>query len=228
MIKSYLLKIYILSSKIYKNDSIIAEKGDKMLTKSPETRLYSEFLSCKDADDLFNYLNNLKGWKRNQYNGNKLGRETLVFVNEEIFANPEKFKIPEIWGKDVIILPFPKNFLYILDFSEQMTGQKYNIVLGNRYIKNKDKIAFHSDNEEFGDTQSIASLSLGVTRTFTFMAKTLDEKISLKLDHGSLLYMGKNCQENYTHGMQREKVETHPKYDKTRINLTFRIWNYLK
>ena len=99
-----------------------------MLTKSPKTRLYSDFLSCKDANNLFSYLNVLKGWKRNEYNGNKLGRETLVFVNEEIFDHLGKFKIPEIWGKDVTILPFPKEFHYILELLEQTTGQKYNIV----------------------------------------------------------------------------------------------------
>jgi hypothetical protein len=196
-----------------------------MLVKSPESHYCEGFLCHNDANDLFDFFNSLKGWKVNSYKGNKLGRETIVFVSEQLNNTPN-FKTPEIWGENVTILPIPKELQFTLQLLWKMTGQKYNIVLGNRYLKSKHKIAFHSDNEEFGDTQSIASISLGVIRTFTFMAKASDEKLSLKLDHGSLLYMGKNCQESYTHGMQKEQIEEHPKFSKTRINLTFRIWNY--
>jgi len=118
--------------------------------------------------------------------------------------------------------------------------KKLTFFLGNRYLRSKDKIAFHSDNEEFGDTQSIASISLGVSRTFTFIPKGAnkednendvigrdgEERKSLKLSHGSLLFMGENCQENYLHGMKKESIEKDKLFNKTRINVTFRNWNY--
>jgi len=198
-----------------------------MLTKSPKTRYVDEFLPIESADYLFNYMNKLEGWKKNEYNGHKLARETIVFAVDEIVNNPDKFKIPEIWGKDVVVLPFPTELKTLLELLCECNNAKYNIALGNRYLKAKDKISFHSDNEEFGNTQSIASISLGVPRTFTFISKAGDEeKVSLKLSHGSLLFMGENCQENYTHGMIKESIEEHPLFVKTRINLTFRVWNY--
>lgn len=195
-----------------------------MLLLSPKTKYYPDFLP--NGDDLFVYLNDLDGWKKNTYNGYKLNRETIVFATEEIVNNPDRFKIPDIWGKDVIVMIFPPELQQVLDQLYILTKVKYNIALGNRYLKATDRISFHSDNEEFGNTQSIASLSLGVTRLFTFMSKNIGEKITLNLEHGSLLFMGENCQENYTHGMMKEKIETHPLFDKTRINITFRVWNY--
>ena len=198
-----------------------------ILAKSPKSKYSEDFLTQERANDLFSYLNSLKGWKKNEYKGYKLARETIVFAIDEIVENPDKFMIPDIWGKDVVVMPFPEEIKELLNHIREFTKAEYNIALGNRYLKAKDKIAFHSDNEEFGNTQSIASLSLGVSRTFTFIAKAGDEaKHILKLKHGSLLFMGEHCQENYTHGMEKERIDEHPLFKKTRINVTFRVWNY--
>ena len=176
-------------------------------------------------------FNELEGWKKNTHNGYKLNRETLVFAVDEIVDNPDKFKIPSIWGDNVTVVRFPNRLREILKKLKALTGSEYNIVLGNRYLKAKDKIAQHSDNEEFGNTQSIASISLGIPRMFYFKSKhdgKCSENKSVLLEHGSLLFMGENCQENYTHGMKNDKITSHHIYGKTRINLTFRIWNYDK
>lgn len=185
------------------------------------------------ADDYFVALNSLDGWKYNKVKGYELNRETIVFADPEI-KNNDKY-IPEIWGKNVIIYNWSPELLEIKKIVEkkvkEITGKEwtYNIALGNRYKSSKDYINFHSDNEEFGNTQSIASISLGCPRTFTFLSKDLEnkEKVSLVLQNGSLIFMGKGCQENYTHGMKKESLS---KYGdtKTRINITFRVWNYEK
>jgi len=198
-----------------------------MLLQSPKSFYEEDFIT--DGNDLFKDLNSLPGWKVNTYNNYNLNRQTIVFADKEIINDPDKFPIPPIWGKDVVVMEWPNRLELLKEKVEIRTGAKYNIALGNRYIRAKDAIAFHSDNEEFGNTQSIASISLGVSRTFTFRPKNLnsDEKsISLTLKHGSLLFMGEYCQENYTHGMKKEKVPTSELYDKTRINVTFRSWNY--
>lgn len=198
-----------------------------LLRDSPKTKYFNEFLSEDEATELFHILNILDGWKKNEYNGNKLNRETIVFASDDIVNNLDKYKIPDIWGKDVTILIFPDELITILDQLYELTGTKYNIALGNRYLKSKDGIAFHSDNEEFGDQQSISSLSLGVVRSFTFISKKdKDDKKKIYLENGSLVYMGEQCQENYTHGMIKEKIEHHNIFDRTRINVTFRLWNY--
>jgi hypothetical protein len=200
---------------------------EKILEYSPKTYYNSRFLNNENADNLFKHLNTLDGWGKREYNGSKLNRETIVFAIDEIVDNPNIFPIPKIWGKDVTILKFPKELQFLLTLLEKETGAKYNIALGNRYLKAKDKIAQHSDNEEFGNTQSIASISLGIPRMFHFKSKKEPfETKSLLLEHGSLLFMGENCQENYTHGMKNDKIVEHELFKKTRINITFRVWNY--
>lgn len=203
------------------------KNGKTLLENSPLTYYDPHFLDEQAANELFKQLNVLDGWAKREYKGSKLNRETIVFAIDEIVDNPDKFPIPEIWGNDVTILRFPKELQLLLDKLEKNTGAKYNIALGNRYLKAKDKIAQHSDNEEFGNTQSIASISLGVPRMFHFKSKKEPfETTSLLLEHGSLLFMGENCQENYTHGMKNDKITNHELFKKTRINVTFRVWNY--
>jgi alkylated DNA repair dioxygenase AlkB len=210
------------------------------LDKSPKTWYVSEFLDEELANSCFSECNGLKGWKKNDVFGFPLSRETMVFVSDSIIEQVKSgdLKIPEIWGENVVIKSFPENLKIVKGLIEKRTNKVYNIALGNRYLRSKDKIAFHSDNEEFGDTQSIASISLGVSRTFTFIPKganednvkndeaDVEERKTLKLNHGSLLFMGENCQENYLHGMKKESIEPHNLFDKTRINVTFRNWNY--
>ena len=94
-------------------------------------------------------------------------------------------------GDKVKVLKFPS-----VKKLKNITGSEYNIVLGNRYLKPKDKIAQHSDNEEFGNTQSIASVSLGVPRIFHLKSKVYYdnecvETKSILLEHGSLLLWGR-------------------------------------
>ncbi|MCJ7638082.1 MAG: alpha-ketoglutarate-dependent dioxygenase AlkB [Nitrososphaeraceae archaeon] len=200
------------------------------------------FIADDKADQYFKVLNELPGWKYNTVKGYPLNRETIVFADSEI-KNDRK-KIPAIWGDGIEIYDWPPELLEIKKTIEEkvkeLTGKewKYNIALGNRYTKAKDFISFHADNEEWGSTQSISSISLGVPRTFTYIGKnTKDdnkEKLSLVLKHGSLIFMGEGCQENYTHGMKKESLSKLAnrdekillKYNKTRINVTFRVWNY--
>jgi alkylated DNA repair dioxygenase AlkB len=113
--------------------------------------------------------------------------------------------------------------ILLLQQVQERTGAEYNIMLGNRYRRGKDKIAFHSDREELGPLHSIDSISLGVTRTFAFRRQNGEEALSLNLTHGSLLFMGTHCQEHYHHGMCTEPIALRQQFGKTRINLTFRI-----
>jgi hypothetical protein len=201
--------------------------------------IYEEdFMSIDQSTKLFKVLNELDGWKYNTFNGYPLTRQTCVFIDKEIIEDNKT--IPPIWGKDVSVIVWPLELLELKTMVEQkvfeLTGKKwvYNIALGNKYTKRKDKISYHSDSEEFGNTQSIASISLGIPRTFTYMNKDKDkdERLSLILKNGSLIFMGNGCQENYVHGMKTEALsklateEELEKYDSTRINITFRVYNY--
>ena len=91
-------------------------------------------------------------------------------------------------------------------------------MLLNRYRDGKDSIGAHSDDEpELGDSPTIASISLGVTRKFILKPKTGGTDISYDLTHGSLLVMGGSCQSEFKHLVPKD-----PSIKKERINLTFR------
>mgnify|MGYP001500530371 CR=1 FL=1 len=204
------------------------------LLKNAYVNYIDKFLDDDKLDKYFKIFNESFDWKYNDYNGSRLNRQTVVFADDSIIK--DKNNIPPIWGDDVKIYPWTNELLEIKTKTEEkvkeLTGidWKYNIALGNRYTKGKDFISFHSDREELGSTKSIASISLGIPRTFHYVSNDMTEKISLKLNNGSLLFMGENCQENYKHGMKKEKLVNLAdetilnKYNNTRINLTFRVW----
>jgi len=197
----------------------------------------NKFINNEKANEYFESFETFD-WKYNNYNGYRLNRQTCAFADREIVEN--KRNIPKIWGDDIIVREWTPELLEIKEKTEQrakeLTGLdwKYNIALGNRYTKRNDFIAFHSDNEELGNTKSIASLSFGIPRTFNYISKDMIivEKKSIVLENGSLLFMGDDCQEYYKHGMKKENLsklaneEILAKYNNTRINLTFRVWNY--
>ncbi len=197
-----------------------------------------EFINQDKSDKYFETFNTTFDWKYNNYKGYKLNRQTCVFADKQIVD--DKKNIPDIWGDDVSVKEWTPELLEIKSEIEkkakELTGKdwNYNIALCNRYLKKNDFIAFHSDKEEIGSTQSISSLSFGIPRTFQYSSYDMLENISLVLTNGSLIYMGENCQENYKHGMKKEDLskltneETLDKYNNTRINITFRIWNYEK
>lgn len=199
--------------------------------------IYDKSFINKDlADKYFTQFNDSFDFKYNTYNNTKLQRQTCAFINKELMKN--KDKIPKIWGENITVQEFTPELLEIKHQIEnkvkELTGQEwnYNVILCNKYTKNKDVIRFHSDKEEQGITKSIASISLGIRRSFIYKSKLTDEELTLVLDHGSLIFMGENCQENYLHGMMREdttKINTGEdisNYDNTRLNLTFRVFEY--
>jgi alkylated DNA repair dioxygenase AlkB len=103
---------------------------------------------------------------------------------------------------------------------ETATGAPFNSVLLNYYRDQNDSMGFHSDDEpELGPQPVIASLSLGVQRSFILKHKknkTL-KPLRLNLASGSLLLMKGDTQHNWRHGIARETRACGP-----RINLTFR------
>jgi alkylated DNA repair dioxygenase AlkB len=79
-------------------------------------------------------------------------------------------------------------------------------------------MGWHADNEvEIKTKSSIASLSLGADRKFSFKNKTTKETISQLLENGSLLEMKGELQNYWLHCLPKtSKIKT------PRINLTFR------
>lgn len=122
---------------------------------------------------------------------------------------PEKWSIPCIEMKEILF-----------DVIKQMVPNHppLNAVLGNKYRDGLDYIGKHSDDERDLNNESfICSVSLGATRDFVFTHKKTKKRLVIPLKSGSVILMGKNCQQNFKH-----EIPKRTKIKDPRINLTFR------
>ena len=100
-----------------------------------------------------------------------------------------------------------------------MTGAMYNSCLLNFYHSGGEGMGWHSDDEKsIVPGSSIACLSFGAERKFSFRHKDTREGVSLLLENGSLLEMKGAIQENWQHQLPKSKRVLGP-----RISLTFRL-----
>jgi alkylated DNA repair dioxygenase AlkB len=119
-------------------------------------------------------------------------------------------------------LPWTEELSDLKQIVEGRTQTDFNSCLLNLYQNGDEGIAWHSDDEEsLGKNNTIASLSLGAERKFSFKHKQTKETISLVLEHGSLLVMKDATQTNWLHSLPKSKKITRP-----RINLSFRTIVY--
>ncbi len=117
-----------------------------------------------------------------------------------------------------LALPWTKELLELKKVCEEKTNATYNSCLLNLYHDGSEGMAWHSDDEKMlANNSSIASLTFGAERKFAFRHKTLDQKVEIILEHGSLLEMAGSTQKFWLHRLPPTKKVTRP-----RINLTFR------
>ncbi|MET4107326.1 alpha-ketoglutarate-dependent dioxygenase AlkB [Hymenobacter sp. UYP22] len=109
---------------------------------------------------------------------------------------------------------------------EQAAGCLFNSVLLNLYRTGQDSMGYHADDEpELGPAPTIASVTLGATRTFRLKPRPaafpsgapLPESFSLPLTSGSLLIMRGATQQHWFHALPKTTRPVGP-----RLNLTFR------
>jgi len=108
----------------------------------------------------------------------------------------------------------------LLEKIKEVKNHPFNAVLLNLYRNGQDSNGWHADNEkELGTNPVIASISLGQERFFHLKHRKIKEqRLKIKLEHGSLLIMGGAMQHHWLHQI--------PKTSKpidSRINLTFRF-----
>lgn len=109
---------------------------------------------------------------------------------------------------------------YLRDELEKISGIRFNSVLLNWYRSGDDHISWHTDAEkELGKNPIIASINFGATRRFLLRRNdNHQEKIEIKLEHGSLLIMQGALQHHWQHSVPKEK-----RVKDSRFNLTFRV-----
>ena len=103
--------------------------------------------------------------------------------------------------------------------AEATCGARFNSVLLNRYRSGNDSMGWHADREpELGAQPVIASVSLGIARTFDLKHNRTGVVQSYGLRGGSLLVMRGDTQAQWRHRVPKE-----PRVQGERVNLTFRF-----
>ena len=115
-------------------------------------------------------------------------------------------------------LPWTRELREIKAVAEKMTGISYNSCLLNLYENGSQGLGWHRDDEkELQEGAAIASVSFGAERRFDMRHDVRKEKVSVLLEHGSLLLMRGDTQKHWKH-----QVPKSVKISAPRVNLTFR------
>ena len=175
---------------------------------------YEQVLSLTEANRYFNLLLNTIEWKNDEviiFGKQIVTKRKAAWYGDKPFeytySNTTKQALP--WTQDL------KELKALV---EKETAETYNSCLLNLYHDGNEGMTWHSDNEnELKKNGTIASLSLGADRKFSFKHKKIKQTVSLVLENGSLIVMKGVTQRYWLHCLPQTKKVTEP-----RINLTFR------
>ena len=180
-----------------------------------ELHYYPAFLSLSEADKLYQHFYNKTDWQ-----ADKITVFGKTYDQPRLTALYAKNLTPYTYS-NITMHPSPmsKNLLDLIQKISEVNEHDFNAVLLNLYRDGKDSNGWHADNEaELGQNPVIASISLGEERYFHLKHRTLKEqRLKIKLKHGSLLIMGGAMQHHWLHQIPKTKKNISP-----RINLTFR------
>jgi alkylated DNA repair dioxygenase AlkB len=187
----------------------------QLTISNADCTLYPHLFNASEADQIFNVLSSTIQWTQvtiSMYGKNiKVPRLSAWYGDTNLSY--------EYSGIRTIALPWLPILNTLKSKVESINNTNFNSVLLNLYRDGNDSVDWHSDDEpELGDNPIIASLSFGEERQFQLKnKKDKNQKISLKLPHGSMLLMKGTTQENYFHKIPKSK-----RVMQARINLTFR------
>lgn len=173
-----------------------------------------DFLSTKEAKYLYTELEEKIIWQHDEfliYGKKIITRRKVAWYGSKPFEYTYSGikRKAHIWGKELDS---------IRKWVELETKTRYNSCLLNLYPEGIDGMGWHSDDEkELRPLATIASLSLGSDRKFSFKHRLTKETVSLTLQNGSLLLMKGTTQKHWLHQLPKTKKTIGP-----RINLTFR------
>ncbi len=182
----------------------------------PPIEYYPNFLPAAAADLLYEHCKRLD-WRHNKIR--MLGKWLDLPRLEVMLGDSEEYRYLYSGSVELIAKPWTPLLHFTRHQVEQVTGFRYQLVIGNYYRSGSDHIGWHSDNEtSMGESPAIASISLGETRRFQLKPKKVkQEPVTYDLTHGSLILMLPGCQENWLHRLCKTAKPVGE-----RINLTFR------
>ena len=188
--------------------------NENLLPYNGTVNYYGRILNRTAADNYFEMLMKTIEWKNDEaviYGKKLVTKRKVAWYGEEEF----EYTYSNTTKK---ALPFTKELLELKDLVEQTCKETFNSCLLNLYHNGEETMAWHSDGEkDLKKDGAIGSLSLGAERKFAFKHKSSGDKISVLLEHGSLLVMKDQTQTFWLHRLPPStKIKT------ARINLTFR------
>jgi alkylated DNA repair dioxygenase AlkB len=197
------------------------ECGDKNQTaffvlpiQHAHVEYYPNWLSHKHAKHLMAYFIAQLKWQ--QPSITLYGQQRLIPRLQAWYGDPNSHYEYSKLVMDP--LPWDSRLAKLKQACEQKCNATFNSVLANYYRYGNDSMGMHADNEpELGQQPVIASVSLGQTRRFTFKNIHSKETYKIGLEHGSLLVMKGDTQQNWHHGINKSRTQTGP-----RLNFTFR------
>jgi len=185
-----------------------------LLSKDGIAIYYGKFLTFDEANGYFHSLLQNTPWKNDEvvvFGKHIVTKRKTAWYGDSnyvyIYSNTIKEALS--WTRELINL---KHFV------ENLSNTKFNSCLLNLYHDGNEGMGWHSDDEKsIEENSTIASVSFGAERKFSFKHKQNKKIISVLLEHGSLLLMKEVTQKNWLHSLPKSKKITLP-----RINLTFR------
>jgi alkylated DNA repair dioxygenase AlkB len=190
------------------------EPGEIVKLTDGEYRYFPTFFNRAEADSLLKAFMDKIDWQQEEMNmyGKviKFPRLTAWYGDDD---KPYSFS-----GITLKPKPWNEELLKIKSLIEPLSKTVFNSVLLNLYRDGNDSISWHTDAEkELGKNPIIASVNFGQEREFQLRHRTTGEKLSITLQHGSLLIMQGELQHHWQHQVPKRK-----NIDKARVNLTFR------
>jgi alkylated DNA repair dioxygenase AlkB len=191
---------------------LFAHSSDALPT--PDVDWYPDWLPPADAAHALTRLVEEVEWRQDMM-GTPAGRVPLPRLTawqgepDAVYVYSGIRNVPQPWTPTVAELKAA---------AESVCDARFNSVLINRYRSGTDSMGWHADREpELGAQPVIASVSLGVARTFDLRHNKTGVVQSFSLKGGSLLVMKGNTQADWRHRVPKE-----PRVAGERINLTFR------
>lgn len=185
-----------------------------LLPSDGTVNYYGPILSVEEANYYYHQLLEHIAWKNDEariFGKHYITKRKAAWYGDEGYAytysNTTKQALP--WTPELVDLK---------KLTENLCGVKFNSCLLNLYHDGNEGMAWHSDDEKsLGRNTTIASLSFGAERKFSFKHKDLGQTIAVDLEHGSLLVMKDATQTHWLHRLNKSTKVKQP-----RINLTFR------
>lgn len=177
-------------------------------------KYYERALPLREAAYYFDRLLNTIEWKNDEvviFGRHFITKRQTAWYGDldYLYTYSNSTKKALVWTKELYEL---KRIV------QDVAGSTFNACLLNLYHNGEEGMGWHSDDESTLEKNgTIASLSLGAERKFTFRHRKTRETKSVILEDGSLLVMKGTTQTNWMHSLPKSKKIDHP-----RINLTFR------